>query len=87
LADTGERLGGQVWPTLIADCAPIDGYSNNALANARLIAAAPDLLAALREVRAHMQGAQRYKDFEILEWVRAVIAKAHEQPMEQEARA
>jgi len=55
LAHTGQRLAGQSWPTLIADCAPIDGYSDNALANARLIAAAPDLLAALRQLLADVE--------------------------------
>lgn len=60
---------------VLADCGPMN--NSEAFANARLIAAAPDLLAALLHVMPHVgpgySGKQRY---DILETARAAIAKA-----------
>ena len=64
---------------LIADCAAIDGYSVNALPNARLIAAAPDLLTALKALFEQCSPEIPGSPGSPLELARAAIAKAEGQ--------
>jgi hypothetical protein len=86
LADTGDTRAGQPWPTLIADCAPIDGYSASAEPNARFIVRAcnahEDLLAALRQLLADVEE-RGFENVSIehptvkgVQMARAAIAKA-----------
>lgn len=83
-ADDGKKWDNAEICNLFNDVTPIDSVSGqwlepipNAVANARLIAAAPELLQALLHVMPHVgtnySGQQRH---DILEPVRAAIAKA-----------
>ncbi|WP_168990511.1 hypothetical protein [Aureimonas flava] len=70
----GRKLGGWVstmHPSPIFELSPLVGFSDEIVANARLIAAAPELLAMLREARLFVQAQDH-----VFERIDAIIAKA-----------
>ncbi|RIY00184.1 hypothetical protein D3218_12915 [Aureimonas flava] len=58
-------------PSPIFELSPLVGFSDEIVANARLIAAAPELLAMLREARLFVQAQDH-----VFERIDAIIAKA-----------
>lgn len=86
--DSKQPLGGWVstmHPSPLFSLEPITGTPANIIANARLIAAAPELLAAAKELLDH-DGADGSKDYHAMklydarERLRAAIAAAEPQP-------